>query len=489
MQSNQLTTIIENTDLLHNQSFINGLWYARSSNKEHITVFNPANGHNIANIESLASTDIEYAIDCADEALKVWRHTAPKERGKILRQWFVLIENNKNDLAKIISIEQGKPLKESLAEVSYGSSFVEWFAEEAKRIHGDIYPSNLADIKYLGIKEPLGVVAAITPWNFPCAMVTRKVAPALVAGCTVILKPSEETPLTALALAALAKEAGFPAGIFNVVIGPPQMIGEILCKSNKVKKLSFTGSTKTGSLLYSQCASSIKKLALELGGNAPFVVLEDANLEKAAKDLVQGKGRNTGQSCTNINRVLVNQNIYDKFVSQLVREYSKLTIDIGMADKDQGPLINQAAVKKIDTLITDAINNGARIIYQSKKPQGECFYPLTIIEVPTTKLAIAKDEIFGPVIALYRFKDTSEAITIANDTNYGLVAYLYSQNQKDIWSLSQSLEFGMVAINEVKINNEAIPFGGIKYSGFGYEGSKYGIEEYLHIKYCCLGLS
>ena len=484
--SENLNILVKNKSLLKNTSLINGSWQ-KQSNKDLLEVYNPANHNLIASIPCVSTDQISEAIIGSKQAFNIWKKTSPHKRANILKNWFDLIQKNADDLATIMTIEQGKPVAESLAELKYGNAFVEWFAEEAKRIQGDIYPNNYSTNKLLGIKEPIGVTAAITPWNFPLAMITRKVSPAIAAGCTVILKPSEETPLTALALAELAIEAGFPKGVLNVLIGDAQKIGQMLCENNIIRKLSFTGSTQIGKLLYKQCAPSIKKLSLELGGNAPFIVFKDADISKAASDLSKAKSRNTGQSCTNVNRVLVHADIYDDFVAKTVKEYSKLKIGNGLDNKDQGPLINTDSVKKVERLITDAKKNGAKVIYQSKHPEGKCFYPLTIIEVPDYDLAIAQEEIFGPVIALYKFTNYDKMIQFANSTNYGLAAYFYSTNPNTIWQASADLEFGMIGVNDTAIANETIPFGGVKHSGFGYEGSKYGIEEYLHIKYCCLG--
>ena len=476
---------IQNKTLLKTNPFINGKWINHSTT-ENISVFNPANQELLATIPCVTKDHISDAIKGGGDGFEIWKKTPPSARSKILRKWYELINKNIQDIATIMTLEQGKPIHESLAEIKYGNAFVEWFAEETKRIHGDIYPNNNSSNKFLGIKEPIGVTAAITPWNFPFAMITRKIAPALAAGCSVILKPSEETPLTALALTELAVQAGLPNGVLNVLIGNPDKIGKILCQDNTVRKLTFTGSTQIGKLLYKQCASSVKKISLELGGNAPFIVFKDANINTAASDLVKAKSRNTGQSCTNVNRVLVHEDIYDDFAQKIVSEYKKLHIANGIENKDQGPLINKEAVDKIKALIKNAVDNGANILYQSKSPIGQCFYPLTIIEIPKYNLDIANEEIFGPVIALYKFSDYKHMINFANNTNYGLAAYFYTNSQENMWSTAEQLEFSMIGINDVAIASETIPFGGVKHSGFGYEGSKYGIEEYLHIKYYCL---
>jgi succinate-semialdehyde dehydrogenase / glutarate-semialdehyde dehydrogenase len=480
-----LEQLIQNKALIKPYSFINGRWLNKT-NTENIKVINPANDQIIATIPCVTEEQILEAITSSSDAFTIWKKTEASERSIMLRKWYDLIKDNAQDLAKIMTIEQGKPIKESLAEIKYGNAFIEWFAEESKRIHGDIYPNNYNTNKLLGVKEPIGVTAAITPWNFPFAMVTRKIAPALAAGCTIILKPSEETPLTALALTELAVKAGFPKGVFNVLIGDPDKIGKILCTHNTIRKLSFTGSTQIGKLLYKQCASSMKKLSLELGGNAPFIVFQDADINKAAQDLVTAKSRNTGQSCTNVNRVLVHQEIYNDFTKLVIKEYKKLNIATGIENKDQGPLINEKSVKKIQHLIKDSTDKGAKLLYQSKCPTGQCFYPLTVIEIPNYNLDIAKEEIFGPVIALYQFSDYENMIKFANNTNYGLAAYFYTNNQETMWNTAENLEFSMIGINETAIANETIPFGGMKHSGFGYEGSKYGIEEYLHIKHYCI---
>ncbi|MBP9792319.1 MAG: NAD-dependent succinate-semialdehyde dehydrogenase [Rickettsiales bacterium] len=482
---NTLSKLIINKDLLKTASFINGKWQGKLG-RQNLEICNPADGHIIASIPEVNEIEISEAITGSLSAFNLWKNTSADTRASILKTWHNLINDNRDDIATIMTIEQGKPLKESLEEIKYGNAFVEWFAEEAKRIHGDIYPNNYGTNKYIGIKEPIGVTAAITPWNFPFAMITRKISPALAAGCTVILKPSEETPLTALALAELARQAGLPNGVLNVLVGNPEMIGEILCKNNTVRKLSFTGSTEIGKLLYKQCAPSLKKLSLELGGNAPFIVFQDADIQKAAESLVAAKSRNTGQSCTNVNRVIVHQDVFDVFSKLVIDDYSKLEIAPGLDNKNQGPLINTKSVQKIENLVTEAIAHGAKILYQSKKPSGQCFYPLTILESPTYDIKIAKEEIFGPVIVLYKFNDYDQMIQFANNTNYGLAAYFFSNNNEIIWNTMKNLEFAMIGINDFAIASETIPFGGTKHSGFGYEGSKYGIEEYLHIKYCCL---
>jgi len=478
---------IDRKDLLYDKAYIGGKWVSSSSN-ETISVINPATGAEIATIPNLTDNDVQHAIDAAKVAFITWSELLPRERANLLRNWHDLILDNTDDLAKILTAEQGKPLHEAIGEIKYAASFVEWFAEEAARIHGDVYPVDRPDVRYLGMKEPIGVTAAITPWNFPSSMVTRKTAPALAAGCTLILKPSDHTPLSALALAYLANEAGISKGVFNVVTGNAKVIGKKLCDSKDVRKLSFTGSTETGKALYTQCGTTLKKLSLELGGNAPFIVFDDANLELAAEGLSSLKSRSTGQACTSANRIFIHESVYDAFIKLVIAEYSKLVMCDGF-DKEceQGPLISYDSVKRVASLVEEAVAAGGRILYQGNAPQIGCFFPTTVIEVPDVNLRIHGEEIFGPVIAIYKFSTDEELIKKANNTDYGLSAYFFSNNKSRIWNIAKALEFGMVGINSSKLSNAAIPFGGVKFSGFGREGSKYGIEEFMHIKYYCFG--
>lgn len=476
---------VKRKDLLYDRALINGRWIGA---KDVISVDNPATGKQIATVPSLEVVDIKKAVEAAKLAFTKWKKVLPKEKAYLLRKWYNLIIENKEDLAAIITAESGKPLVDALNEVEYAASFVEWFAEEAKRVYGDVFPINKPNVRYLGIKEPIGVAAAITPWNFPAAMVTRKISPALAAGCTVILKPSGETPLSALALAHLAIEAELPKGVLNIVTGKSQKIGLEFCSNNDIRKISFTGSTEIGKYLYQQSASTLKRLSLELGGNAPFIVFDDANLELAAEGLARLKERNTGQSCISANRIFVHEKIYNKFKDIIIEKYSKLVVSDGFdCNANQGPLINEKAVIKIKDLIQDSLSKGGKILYQGKTPGGKCYYPVTIIELPNAEVDIARQEIFGPVITLYKFNSEQELITQVNSSNYGLAAYLYSDDKSKIWKVTEQLEFGMVGINEARISNEITPFGGIKHSGFGREGSKYGIDEFTHIKYYAMG--
>ncbi|MEQ9115908.1 MAG: NAD-dependent succinate-semialdehyde dehydrogenase [Rickettsiales bacterium] len=477
---------IKNKSLLDFRSFINGEWKDSPDKTE---VFNPFNQKLIATTSVHGSKDTKLAIEAAHSSLNEWKKILPQERSDLLRSWFDLINQNIDDIARIMTIEQGKPLADSITEIKYGASFVEWFAEESKRIHGEVYPTNKLSNKYIGINEPIGVVGAITPWNFPMAMITRKICPAIAAGCTIVLKPSEETPLTAIALVKLAEQAGFPKGVINLVLGDSKEIGLELTNNNKVRKLSFTGSTAVGKILYKQSADTLKKLSLELGGNAPFIVFDDANLKLAVAGLAAAKSRNTGQACTSVNRVYVSEKIFDKFVALLLPEFKKLKIGNGL-DKNinQGPLINKKAADKVTKLVADAISNGSKIIHQDKNDLGGSFFPPTLIEVTKQNLDIEKEEIFGPVIALYKFNCSDEEIVErANNTNYGLASYFYSESKNRIWNISSKLEYGMVGVNESMISNAYIPFGGVKHSGFGREGSIHGIHEYLQIKYIALG--
>ena len=476
---------LKNKELFLERSFINGQ-FIDSTDK--IDVFNPANGQKIGQIPDLGATETKDAIEAAQLAFEKWRKLTGKERAKLLRNWFDLIIKNIDDLSLILTTEQGKPLHEATGEIKYGANFVEFYAEEAKRIKGEVLLAPEKNQKIITELVPVGVVGAITPWNFPSAMITRKVAPALAAGCVVVLKPSELTPFCALALAYLAKKAGIPDGVFNVVTGRPQEIGKELCSNFNVRKLSFTGSTKIGKFLNEQCANDLKKMSLELGGNAPFIVCKDANLDIAVKSLMHAKFRNSGQACTCVNRILLDEEIHDEFVEKLLNETKKLKIGDGtQSNIDIGPMITKEAKEKVENLTNEAIQNGAKVEYGNNKDQGQFFTP-TILSNVNNNMQIAKTEIFGAVAAIQKFKNIDEAIKIANDTNYGLGSYLYSENQSTIFKISDELQFGMVAINHDSFATELAPFGGIKHSGFGLEGSHLGIEEFcnvktLHIKY------
>ncbi len=479
---------LNDPSLWHQQAYINGDW-RDANNKTVITVTNPADNSILGNVPNLGAEETREAIAAAAVAWAPWRNKMAKERAMIMRQWFNLIIANQLDLAKLMTAEQGKPLAEAKAEVAYGASFIEWFAEEAKRVYGDIIPPPQPGRRILVFKQPIGVVAAITPWNFPLAMITRKCAPALAVGCPVVIKPAESTPFTALALAELAHRAGFPKGVINVVTGLPKDIGAELTANPLVRKLSFTGSTAVGILLMQQCAPTVKKISLELGGNAPFLIFDDADIEAALAGVMASKYRNTGQTCVCANRLLIQAGIYDKFANQLVQTVTQLKVGNGLtAGIQQGPLINQAAVQKVEMHIHDAVTQGAKIRCGGKRHLlGGTFFEPTVLTEVTPTMRIAKEETFGPVAPLFRFNTEEEAIALANDTPAGLAAYCYTRDLGRAWRLAEALEYGMIGINEGLISTEVAPFGGMKESGLGREGSKYGIDDYLEIKYVCLG--
>ncbi len=482
-------TDLADSRLLRRQAYINGEWVAADSGKT-FAVYNPADGTLLADVADCGGEETRRAIDAANAALPGWSAKTAKERAAILRKWFELILENQEDLAKLMTIEQGKPLGEARGEVVYGASFVEWFAEEAKRTYGDTIPAPAASRRFLVIKQPIGVVAAITPWNFPSAMITRKVAPAFAAGCTVVVKPAEDTPLSAFALAELAERAGFPKGVFNIVAGSnPAAIGNELTSSPIVRKLSFTGSTEVGKLLMRQCAGTVKKVSLELGGNAPFIVFDDADLDAAVVGAMASKYRNAGQTCVCANRFLVQDKIYDAFAAKLAEAVAKLQIGPGMAPGvTQGPMINTEAVEKVETLLGDAVSKGAKVVTGGKRHAlGATFFEPTIVTNVTTDMRVAREEIFGPVAPLFRFSTEAEAVKMANDTEFGLAAYFYARDVGRIFRVSEALEYGMVGVNEGILSTEVAPFGGIKESGIGREGSKYGIDDFMELKYICLG--
>lgn len=475
--------------LLRHQAYINGHWQSAADGRT-FSVLNPVNGDTIAEVSDLSGVETEQAIQAAAEALPAWRKHTAKQRSQILQRWFQLIMQNQAELAELLSLEQGKPQAEAMGEIAYGASFIEWFAEEGKRTYGETIPSPLPGRRISTIKQPVGVVAAITPWNFPNAMITRKVAPALAAGCTVVLKPAPETPLSALALAVLAHEAGLPAGVLNIVTGTDAAaIGNVLTQSPLVRKLSFTGSTRIGKLLMEQSAATVKKLSLELGGNAPFIVFDDADLDAAIQGALAAKFRNSGQTCVCANRILVQDGVYDEFAQRLTRAVNELRV--GPASEpasQQGPLINQAAIDKVQAHVADAVSHGARILTGGKKhPLGGLFYLPTVLRDVNESMRVAHEETFGPVAPLFRFQDEADAIRLANQTESGLAAYFYSRDIGRIYRVAEALESGMVGINEGLISNEVAPFGGIKQSGLGREGSRYGIEDYLEVKYLCFG--
>ncbi|PQQ42021.1 succinate-semialdehyde dehydrogenase (NADP(+)) [Photorhabdus luminescens] len=478
-----------NTELLRQQAYINGQW-VDADNQATFKVTNPANGEVIAHVSNMGATETERAIAAAQQALPAWRAMTAKQRSQILQRWFQLMMANQQALAELLSREQGKSQTEAMGEIAYGASFIEWFAEEGKRTYGETIPSPMPGRRIITIKQPIGVVAAITPWNFPNAMITRKVGPALAAGCTVILKPASETPLSALALAALAEQAGIPAGVFNVVAGvDAKTIGGVLTQSPIVRKLSFTGSTRIGKLLMAQSADTVKKLSLELGGNAPFIVFDDADIDAAVQGALIAKFRNSGQTCVCANRILVQETIYDAFAERLAQAVNKLQVGPASdAKSQQGPLINQAAVDKVEEHINDAVSRGARILAGGKPHAlGGLFFEPTVLADVNESMLISQEETFGPIAPLFKFRDEAEAIHLANDTEFGLAAYFYSRDIGRIYRVAEALESGMVGINEGLISNEVAPFGGIKQSGLGREGSRYGIEDYLEVKYLCFG--
>lgn len=478
---------LDNSSLFKQQALINGQWV---NGKQTFAVTNPATGETIAQVADMDAVAAREAIAAAHARFQTWRHTTAKERSKLLRNWYNLIIKNQKDLAQLMTMEQGKPLAESLGEVIYGANYVEWFAEEAKRAYGRIIPPHSADRRLVVTKEPVGVCALITPWNFPNAMITRKVAPALAAGCTVVIKPPQLTPLSALALGVLAEEAGIPAGVINIITTKnSRPIGNEFTTNPLVRKISFTGSTEVGKALMAQCAGTVKKVSLELGGNAPFIVFDDANLDAAIQGLMASKYRNTGQTCVCTNRILVQDNVYDAFVKKLVEASAALKVGNGLQEgMEQGPLIDENAVKSVEALISDAVSKGAKVLMGGKRHSlGHTFFEPTVIAGVTSKMRFAKEEIFGPVAPVFRFSTEAEAIQMANDTEFGLAAYFYSQNNARVWRVMERLEYGMIGINEGILSTEIAPFGGIKESGIGREGGIEGLNEYLETKYACMG--
>lgn len=475
--------------LLRQQALIDGQWRDADSG-ELQAIFNPANGELLGYVPVMGQAETRQAIEAAATALPAWRALPAKERSARLQAWHALILQHENELARLMTLEQGKPLAEALGEVRYGASFVQWFAEEGKRVYGDLIPAPTTGQRLLVMKQPVGVVAAITPWNFPNAMITRKAAPALAAGCTLVLKPAPQTPFSALALAELAVQAGIPAGVFNVITGDAPAIGGELTHNPQVRKLSFTGSTATGRLLLRQCAEGIKKVSLELGGNAPFIVFADADLDQAVAGALAAKFRNAGQTCVCANRFYIQADIYDAFANKLQRAMRQLRVGNGLDEGTTlGPLINSAAVDKVQAHIDDAVKRGARLLSGGRPHAlGSTFFEPTLLTEVPHEARVAHEETFGPLAALLRFTDEHEVIQRANDTEYGLAAYLYTQNLQRIFRVSEALEYGMVGVNTGLISNEVAPFGGVKSSGLGREGSRYGIEEYLEIKYLNIGL-
>ena len=478
---------LKDAQLFRQQAFINGEWLDADSGQT-INVTNPATGEVIGTVPKMGTAETRRAIEAADKALPAWRALTAKERSTKLRRWFELMIENQDDLARLMTTEQGKPLAEAKGEIAYAASFIEWFAEEAKRVYGDTIPGHQPDKRLIVIKQPIGVTAAITPWNFPAAMITRKAGPALAAGCTMVLKPASQTPYSALALVELATRAGIPAGVLSVVTGSAGEVGGELTGNSLVRKLSFTGSTEIGRQLMQECAKDIKKVSLELGGNAPFIVFDDADLDKAVEGAIISKYRNNGQTCVCANRIYVQDGVYDAFAEKLKAAVAKLKIGNGLEDgTTTGPLIDGKAVAKVQEHIEDAVSKGAKVLSGGKLIEGNFFEPTILGDVPKSA-AVAKEETFGPLAPLFRFKDEAEVIAMSNDTDFGLASYFYARDMSRVFRVAEALEYGMVGINTGLISNEVAPFGGIKASGLGREGSKYGIEDYLEIKYLCISV-
>jgi len=479
---------LKDASLFREACYIDGEW-VQASTGQTINVDNPATREIIGKVPKLGTAETRRAIEAANKAFPEWSKKTAKERAAILRRWFDLMMANQEDLAHLMTLEQGKPLAESRGEVAYAAAFLEWFGEEAKRVYGDTIPQHQADKRIVVIKQPIGVVACITPWNFPLAMITRKAGPAIGSGCTVVLKPASQTPFSALALAELAARAGVPKGVLNIVTGSATEIGAELTSNPIVRKLSFTGSTEIGKILMAQCAGTVKKLSLELGGNAPFIVFDDADLDAAVAGAIASKYRNTGQTCVCTNRLLVEESVYDAFAEKLATAVRKLKPAPGLqAGSTQGPLIDDAAVEKVESHIRDAQSKGAKILAGGHRHAlGGRFFEPTVLTDVTPQMAVAHEETFGPVAPLFRFKTEADAIALANDTKFGLAAYFYGRDIARVWRVAETLEYGIVGINTGIISTEVAPFGGVKESGLGREGSKYGMDEYVEIKYLCFG--
>jgi succinate-semialdehyde dehydrogenase/glutarate-semialdehyde dehydrogenase len=479
---------LRDSSLFRQQAYIAGVW-TDADNEQRLNVNNPATGEILGQVPKMGAAETRRAIEAAEQALPAWRALTAKDRATILRRWFDLIMANQDDLACLMTLEQGKPLAEAKGEIAYAASFIEWFAEEGKRVYGDIIPGHQPDKRLLVIKQPIGVTAAITPWNFPCAMITRKVGPALAAGCTMVIKPASQTPFSALALAELATRAGIPEGVLSVVTGSAAQIGAELTGNPIIRKLSFTGSTEIGRQLMAECAQDIKKVSLELGGNSPFIVFEDADLDAAVEGALLSKYRNAGQTCVCANRLYIHDSVYDAFADKLQTAVSKLRLGNGLDDGiTTGPLIDEKAVLKVQEHITDAVSQGARVI-QGGSPHalgGNFFEPTILVDVPKTAL-VAREETFGPLAPLFRFSSEADVIAQANDTEFGLAAYFFARDLSRVFRVAEALEYGIIGINTGIISTETAPFGGMKASGLGREGSKYGIDDYLEIKYMCLG--
>jgi succinate-semialdehyde dehydrogenase / glutarate-semialdehyde dehydrogenase len=479
---------LKDPQLFHDRAYLDGAW-VEADDRKRLEVDNPADGSVLGRVPDMGAAETRRAIDSANAALPAWRALPAKERSKLLRKWHDLILANIDDLALLLTTEQGKPLAEARGEIAYGASFVEWFAEEAKRVYGDVIPSPTNDRRLIVLKQPIGVCAAITPWNFPNAMITRKLAPGLAAGCTFVLKPAEQTPFSALALAELAQRAGIPKGVLNIVTGDPVAIGRELCANPVVCKLTFTGSTEVGRILMRQSADTIKKLSLELGGNAPFIVFDDADLDAAAEGALASKYRNAGQTCVCANRIYVHDAVYDAFAAKLAERVRALKVGRGTEQGvTVGPLIDEQGLAKVEEHVADAVAQGATVVLGGKRSGlGGLFYEPTVLTGMSTAMKVAREETFGPVAPLFRFKDDAEAIAMANDSEFGLCAYFYSRDVGRIFRVAEAIESGIVGVNVGIISNEVAPFGGVKQSGLGREGSRYGIEEFLEIKYVCLG--
>ena len=477
---------LKDSQLLKCFSYINGSWHSSETN---FIVTNPANGEVIAKVSNAGVVETELAVQAASNALKMWSSKSANERAALMRKWFDLMMANQDDLARILTLEQGKPLAEAKGEIAYGAAFIDWFAEEGKRVYGDVIPSGAGDKRIIVIKQPVGVVASITPWNFPNAMIARKAAAALAAGCTFVVRPATQTPLSALAMAELAERAGIPAGVFNVVVGEDARgMGKVLTQHPDVAKFTFTGSTAVGKSLIEQCASTVKKVSMELGGNAPFIVFDDADIDAAVQGAIASKYRNAGQTCVCTNRIFVQDAVLAQFTEKFIQAVSELTIGNGLDDVNVGPMISSAAVAGVEQLVNDSIAVGATVVLGGERDQqGDNYYLPTILTNVTNDMPIAANEIFGPVTPIIAFSDEEQVIAMANDTEYGLASYFYARDIGRIWRVAEGLAFGMVGVNEGIISNAAAPFGGVKQSGSGREGSKYGLDDYLEIKYICIG--
>eukprot|EP01102_Stenamoeba_stenopodia_P017990 TRINITY_DN6538_c0_g1_i1.p1 TRINITY_DN6538_c0_g1~~TRINITY_DN6538_c0_g1_i1.p1 ORF type:complete len:512 (+),score=152.75 TRINITY_DN6538_c0_g1_i1:142-1677(+) len=484
-----VASALKNPKLFQQKAYVDGKWVDSVTNKS-FEVLDPSSGQPIGTVPDMNVEDTRNAIEAAHKAFPAWRSKTAKERSDILRKWFNLINDNKEDLARILVEENGKPIAEARGEIGYGNSFIEWFAEEGKRAYGEVIPQTVAGKRFVVIRQPVGVAALITPWNFPNAMITRKAAPALAAGCTVVVKPASETPYSALAIAQLAEEAGVPAGVLNIITTSREgtvKMGEELSTNSTVRKLSFTGSTPVGKLLMAQCAGTVKRVSLELGGNAPFIVFDDADVDAAVKGVMASKFRNSGQTCVCANRILVQDKIHDEFVEKFSKAVAALKVGRGTEpDVTIGPLINKAAVEKVSRYLDDAKTKGAKIVLGGSKLHGNYFEP-TVLTGVSTDMLVSKEEIFGPLAPVYRFKTEEEAIAIANATTSGLAGYFFSRDIGRVWRVAEALEYGMIGINEGIFSTEAAPFGGIKESGIGREGSRHGLDEYTYLKYLCMG--